>query len=857
MVAAVAATAHRNLSLVAVLFALHLLGAPAATGAFVVADSADDVCSPAADPCNVTTEVRIEDGATLDFGVRTLSVTGKGSLRTGSDFARIRCGNFVAATPEPAIVAKGRSDPSDPVIGGYLIVEARRSCSVGARSCLVTSDCQLGLCSARRCTRNPSQVCDGELGCQFGVCQTNRRCSQKTSARCLTNADCDLGECPSTLSCANAAENPVVCTSDAECDLGTCSVGSGSIDLGGAVAGNARLPAGLELHAADDVLIRAVVNLTATSLEGDGSEVEIEAVNGSVQIESKLMLRSGSDGGGCTLDVHAGEDIVVAAEIDCRNGEFGGGNVELVSGRDLIFRDDLLLNGFHGESYGGFIDAKAGRDILVGTASEDRATRIVCDGHSGEDGGDLEWAAVRDFRLAAGSELRCNGKGSLGYGGSVEIETGRDLTIEGAIGLRSEGKLGGGGYVELVSGGRTRTAHSASIDLRGGEEGGGYLELRATGDVVLAGTFDATTIKDAPGGWFDIIGQADATLEGTMVTSGSDVTEATSLEACRVTLATTAVLRNDADFAANELTARESMRLESGSVMSAPQGSNYLSYRTSAKPPILAGTVIPTPLLSIDPDLEGCPVCGNGEVDASETCDDGNTMDGDGCSGGCQSEGCISDTPEYPATDLCDDGSACTVDVCETESSPDGRCEHREVCDDGLPCTHDSCAGLACLHEPDDSLCDGDDPCLTGICSPSTGCVQVANALPCDDANPCTAPDFCTDGTCRGEPIPGCVPCGDGNVDPGEDCDDGDTAFVLGDFCRRECSAVPCGRPTDSPGTIPRAADALFVLRAAVGERFCDLRVCDVDGSGATTALDALLVLGAATGQTVTFACPA
>jgi cysteine-rich repeat protein len=48
--------------------------------------------------------------------------------------------------------------------------------------------------------------------------------------------------------------------------------------------------------------------------------------------------------------------------------------------------------------------------------------------------------------------------------------------------------------------------------------------------------------------------------------------------------------------------------------------------------------------------------CGDGRLDAGEQCDDGNSADGDGCSGGCRKE---CDT----ATD-CDDGDRCTVDLC-------------------------------------------------------------------------------------------------------------------------------------------------------------------------------------------------
>jgi cysteine-rich repeat protein len=32
------------------------------------------------------------------------------------------------------------------------------------------------------------------------------------------------------------------------------------------------------------------------------------------------------------------------------------------------------------------------------------------------------------------------------------------------------------------------------------------------------------------------------------------------------------------------------------------------------------------------------PLCGNGAMDTGETCDDGNNLDGDGCSAGCLTE---------------------------------------------------------------------------------------------------------------------------------------------------------------------------------------------------------------------------
>jgi hypothetical protein len=72
----------------------------------------------------------------------------------------------------------------------------------------------------------------------------------------------------------------------------------------------------------------------------------------------------------------------------------------------------------------------------------------------------------------------------------------------------------------------------------------------------------------------------------------------------------------------------------------------------------------------------------------------------------------------------------------------------------------------------------------------------------------------------------------------------------------RNATAAPgtCGQPF-SDGATPAASDALFVLRAAVGIESCDACICDVDGSGVVSAVDALAVLAAAVGRPVTLDC--
>jgi cysteine-rich repeat protein len=83
---------------------------------------------------------------------------------------------------------------------------------------------------------------------------------------------------------------------------------------------------------------------------------------------------------------------------------------------------------------------------------------------------------------------------------------------------------------------------------------------------------------------------------------------------------------------------REHIHQATGSRILTGSGTNQFTYRDPAKPPLLSGVVSPAPALIVDMGLVGCPVCGNDEVDQGETCDDGNTSSGDGCSDLCQTE---------------------------------------------------------------------------------------------------------------------------------------------------------------------------------------------------------------------------
>jgi cysteine-rich repeat protein len=110
-------------------------------------------------------------------------------------------------------------------------------------------------------------------------------------------------------------------------------------------------------------------------------------------------------------------------------------------------------------------------------------------------------------------------------------------------------------------------------------------------------------------------------------------------------------------------------------------------------------------MVSSPPPEEGC---GNGTVDAGETCDDGNTTSGDGCSATCQTEEqppCCCGDGVINGGEQCDDGNTTSGDgcssTCQTEEPPpppppcccgDGVINGGETCDDGNTTSGDGCS---------------------------------------------------------------------------------------------------------------------------------------------------------------------
>jgi cysteine-rich repeat protein len=140
------------------------------------------------------------------------------------------------------------------------------------------------------------------------------------------------------------------------------------------------------------------------------------------------------------------------------------------------------------------------------------------------------------------------------------------------------------------------------------------------------------------------------------------------------------------------------------------------------------------------------PVCGNGYVDLNESCDDGNTDDGDGCSSSCQ----LGSTEDDPATP--GDDRPGYVEC--SQLSPSITCATATIC-----CYAGSPWASSCTETTDEcdsfDLCDGPEDCNGGLrCGEQDGvslCTRFPGAfVRCHTDADCSDPasNPCIEGTC-------------------------------------------------------------------------------------------------------------
>jgi cysteine-rich repeat protein len=244
-------------------------------------------------------------------------------------------------------------------------------------------------------------------------------------------------------------------------------------------------------------------------------------------------------------------------------------------------------------------------------------------------------------------------------------------------------------------------------------------------------------------------------------------------------------------------------------------------------------------------------VCGNGLLEPGEQCDDGNTISGDGCSATCEDEGgggtgcnCCSGGSGVGCDDPACQNAICAIDpfccsvawdaicsgearsLCECCGGPGGGtggggCDCCDADPAGAPgCNDTTCQNTVCATDPFccsvawDAICAGEGASLCACCGGGGG--TGGGGCDCCDADPAGAPGcsdptcqntvcatdpFCCsvawDAVCSNEAVTMCSccggggsECGNGIIDPGERCDDGNT--TSGDGCSSTCQFEGC-----------------------------------------------------------------
>jgi hypothetical protein len=158
------------------------------------------------------------------------------------------------------------------------------------------------------------------------------------------------------------------------------------------------------------------------------------------------------------------------------------------------------------------------------------------------------------------------------------------------------------------------------------------------------------------------------------------------------------------------------------------------------------------------------PVC----VDSS--CDDGNPCTLDYCfEGACMYDGLPMDAEPCDDGDPATSGDICGEGTCSGTPVPPPECTVDIDCVDSDPCNGDEWCNTdvgACL--PGTALsCPDPGQCQVASCDPAFGCVvdAVANGTACDDGDPATSGDVCSEGACAGTSSDSTSeePCSDGS----------------------------------------------------------------------------------------------
>lgn len=240
----------------------------------------------------------------------------------------------------------------------------------------------------------------------------------------------------------------IPCLFDADCGSEVCAKGAG-VSIVGSVEAQGLVAGSLSIEAAGDVFLSDTIDLDSTDPDGDGGQLDVTSTLGSIVVDGRIEATSGRLGFGGVVTLTAADDVAVAGILDASGGDFDGGEIDVLAGRDISVDGRLHVDSKGGEGAGGFVALTASGTISLGATAA-----LSADGHQSidnfaGDGGTFLLAAGRDLSLAAGASVVAAGARPDGAGGTFDAESVGETMLAGTVSMVAKGGRGLGGSIAV------------------------------------------------------------------------------------------------------------------------------------------------------------------------------------------------------------------------------------------------------------------------------------------------------------------------------------------------------------------------------------------------------------------------
>ena len=673
-----------------------------------------------------------------------------------------------------------------------------------------------------------------ESGARIFSAQTSGgSCASQQSADIVLNAAGDI----------SVAAGAIIKT-EAVCSAGDITLAAnGNIDVNGTIESLSSL-SGTRRPGGGAISVDAFLNLTLSSTgvirsmavaPGGDPGADLIHLEGCEVILSGLVESSG-DGHGvpnnppnrcgpghdpnstACVEVLAGDRLFIDGKIKANTG--GGGTIG-TSWVDLFARGPItIVGGSTSPTIGGTKNA----DVAVQANGLDGP-------NAGDDGGTITVISTEDTISAMGFAFQASGNvGDFvaaingAQGGVIDLQAADDVDLQGAF-LEATGsttggvaKAGGMVFVRSVSTSSTDDIlldSDSQIDVTGGGTAGTVTLTECGTTTVPAGSVipvSATTVSDCS--------QAAPSLSVTLPLCPCDMAQSatcdppgpftpsgfTNMRECRDSsdLSLLCTFCGDGVVQTGE-------QCDDGNDIDTDSCNNLClpvnmacanAQNETCNPP---GLFTPSGFTNMRECRDSqdtsllCTFCGDGEVQTGEECDDGNDVDTDTCNNMCQAAPTCGDG-------MLDPGEACDEGMNGGLFTPSGFSSQR-VCagtSEAAPCTFCGDGVVQAGEDCDDGNdVDVGDSCPNSCQVITTACANAQSAT-CDMPGTSFVPSvsgFTTMRECRDSSDLSllCTFCGDGVIQTGEECDDGNDIDT--DSCSNSCVSAPlCPNNTVDPG---------------------------------------------------------